>query len=68
MSWKRVKLGDVCSKIGSGATPKGGSTVYIKQGVSLIRSQNVYNLFFDYNGLVYINEEAAHKLKGVTIE
>ena len=29
MKWEKVKLGSVCSKIGSGATPKGGSTVYI---------------------------------------
>lgn len=68
MSWKIAKLSEVCSKIGSGATPKGGSTVYIEKGTALIRSQNVYNLSFDYNGLVYINDEAAKKLNGVTIE
>ena len=68
MNWNTVKLGDVCTKIGSGATPKGGATVYIKKGTTFIRSQNVYNLAFDYNGLVYINEEAAKKLNGVTIQ
>ena len=68
MRWEKIRLGDICSKIGSGATPKGGSTVYIKNGTAFIRSQNVYNLFFDYNGLVYINEDAAQKLRGVTIE
>ena len=68
MSWTKVKLGDVCSKIGSGATPKGGSTVYIKNGVTFIRSQNIYNLSFDYSGLVHINDEIAKKLNGVTIE
>ena len=68
MKWEKVKLGDVCTKIGSGATPKGGSTVYIDKGTSFIRSQNVYNLSFDYSGLVFINDEAAQKLKGVTIE
>ena len=68
MVWEKVKLGDVCTKIGSGATPKGGSTVYVDKGVSFIRSQNVYNLYFDYDGLVYINDEAAKKLSGVTIK
>ena len=68
MSWEKVKLGDVCSKIGSGATPKGGSTVYVEKGTAFIRSQNVYNLSFDYGGLVYINDDAARKLNGVTIE
>jgi len=65
--WKKVKLGDCCLKIGSGSTPKGGSTVYVESGTSLIRSQNVYNLSFDYNGLTHITEDAANKLKGVTI-
>ena len=68
MSWDIVKLGDVCSKIGSGATPKGGSTVYVEKGTTFIRSQNVYNLAFAYDGLVYINDDAANKLKGVTLE
>ena len=68
MSWEKVKLGDVCIKIGSGATPKGGSTVYIERGTTFIRSQNVYNLAFDYNGLVFINDEAARKLCGVAIK
>ncbi len=68
MSWEKVKLGDCCSKIGSGATPKGGATVYISDGVAFIRSQNVYNLNFDYNGLTYITDQAAEKLKGVTVQ
>lgn len=65
--WKKVKLKDCCIKIGSGSTPKGGSTVYIDSGTSLIRSQNVYNLSFNYNGLTHITEDAAKKLNGVTI-
>ena len=65
--WKIVKLGDCCIKIGSGSTPKGGSTVYVDYGTSLIRSQNVYNLTFEYNGLTHITDEAANKLKGVTV-
>ena len=67
MSWETVKLGDCCVKIGSGATPKGGATVYIETGTALIRSQNVYNLAFDYQGLTYITEDAAKKLNGVTV-
>ena len=68
MKWETALLGSVCSKIGSGATPKGGSMVYTEQGISLIRSQNVYNLRFSYDGIVYINDEAARKLDGVAIK
>jgi type I restriction enzyme, S subunit len=67
--WPKVKLADYCDKIGSGATPRGGSNVYLDSGeISLVRSQNVYNHGFDYDGLVYIDEEAAEKLSNVELE
>ena len=55
MNWKKRKLGEICTKIGSGSTPKGGAAVYVDSGTRFIRSQNVYNLNFDYDGLVCIN-------------
>lgn len=67
MKWETVRLADVCSKIGSGSTPKGGSGVYVESGTSFIRSQNVYNLHFSYNGLAFIDDNSAQKLKGVTV-
>lgn len=68
MIWKKEKLGEVSEKIGSGATPKGGAAVYSKKGVSFIRSQNVYNLEFSYDGLVHINDDSAKKLKNVEVK
>lgn len=65
---RKIRLGDVCSKIGSGATPKGGKNVYTDIGTSLIRSQNVYNLSFSWDGLAHITDEAASKLSNVTVE
>lgn len=41
-NWEHVRLGSVCSKIGSGSTPRGGDSVYIDEGTTIIRSQNVY--------------------------
>ena len=66
--WSAVRLGDHCSKIGSGSTPRGGESVYQESGVSLIRSQNVYNGQFETVGLVYLDDEQAEQLKGVTVE
>jgi type I restriction enzyme S subunit len=66
--WTTVRLGNHCSKIGSGATPRGGESVYQESGVSFIRSQNVYNGFFAMEGLAYLAEEHAEHLKGVTVE
>lgn len=63
------KLGPLCSKIGSGATPRGGSKVYLDKGdIALIRSQNVYNDGFNREGLVYITVEHAEKLSNVTVK
>ena len=69
VDWPIVPLGNYCSKIGSGATPRGGSSVYLDEGdISLIRSQNIYNDGFKSDGLVYITEDAAQKLKNVIVE
>ncbi|HHS9821134.1 TPA: restriction endonuclease subunit S [Klebsiella quasipneumoniae subsp. quasipneumoniae] len=68
-NWKTVRLGDYCIKIGSGATPKGGNSVYTDTGNTyFIRSQNVYNDGFNTNGLVFITDEAAFKLKNVDVQ
>ncbi|MCY4585145.1 MAG: hypothetical protein OXB98_03815 [Bryobacterales bacterium] len=49
--WREVALGDVCAKIGSGATPCGGKDVYLKKGPYLLgQSRNVYNDGFQRNG------------------
>ena len=63
-----VKLKDVCTKIGSGATPRGGKTAYKEQGISLIRSQNVLDYVFTHEGLAYIDEVQASRLNNVTIK
>ena len=63
-----IRLGDVCDKIGSGATPRGGRDVYLSNGVSLIRSQNVYNDHFQQEGLAHISDEHADELANVTVQ
>jgi type I restriction enzyme, S subunit len=65
---KKIRLGDVCLKIGSGATPRGGSEVYLDSGVSLIRSQNIYNEGFKRDGLVFINSRHAEELGNVVVQ
>lgn len=63
-----AKFKDICTKIGSGATPRGGKEAYCEDGISLIRSQNVLDFTFSAGGLVYINELQAEKLKNVIVE
>jgi type I restriction enzyme M protein len=65
---KPAMLEEITSKIGSGATPNGGKGSYQTNGISLIRSQNIYDNCFVEKGLAFINDEQAEKLKNVTVE
>ncbi|MDT0934668.1 restriction endonuclease subunit S [Staphylococcus pseudintermedius] len=66
MEYKSIK--ELANKIASGSTPRGGKNSYTDNGpIALIRSQNVYNNNFTRNGLAYINNEQAKKLKNVEI-
>ncbi|PKH52147.1 restriction endonuclease subunit S [Tenacibaculum sp. Bg11-29] len=67
-NWKKCKLSEITTKIGSGATPRGGKGAYKESGISLIRSQNVLNFKFSVRGLAFIDEDQADKLKNVIIE
>ena len=66
--WSTDSCKNLMSKIGSGATPKGGRDSYCDEGISLIRSMNVYNNRFEYKDLAHITDEQAEQLDNVTIE
>src|SRR5205814_843847 len=54
--WRRVPLGEITTKIGSGSTPRGGEASYVAEGITLIRSLNVYDDRFDDDGLAFISD------------
>ena len=66
--WEVKKLKNITSKIGSGATPKGGNESYKGEGISLIRSLNIHNNIFVYKDLAHIDEEQADALRNVVVE
>lgn len=66
--WEVKKMKDCCSKIGSGATPKGGDSSYKNEGISLIRSLNIHNQGFKWENLAYIDDEQAAKLSNVELQ
>ena len=66
--WRMGTLGEICSKIGSGSTPKGGKDCYTNSGISLIRSMNVFDFRFSYDELAHISDIQAASLDSVTIE
>jgi hypothetical protein len=59
---KQQTLKSLTTKIGSGATPRGGGSSYKSAGTSLIRSLNVYDLFFSVEDLAHIDDSQAKQL------
>jgi type I restriction enzyme S subunit len=66
--WAIQTLAQLTDKIGSGATPRGGEKVYVNEGIALVRSQNVYDHEFHWEGLAHITPEVAAALDGVALE
>lgn len=62
-----MRLGDICTKIGSGATPRGGQESYKSSGIPIIRSQNVLDWSFKDDGLAYIDGKQADALSNVEV-
>ena len=57
-SWAWTTIKDICSKIGSGSTPRGSN--YAPSGIPFFRSQNVYDEGLVYDDIKYISPEV-HK-------
>lgn len=68
ISWPQVPLKEITTKIGSGATPLGGKESYKDSGITLIRSLNVYDFYFDCDGLAHIDEQQANQLANVEVQ
>lgn len=67
MSWPIVSLGEIATKIGSGATPRGGSKAYKLKGTPLVRSMNVHDGVFQPHGLAFIDDKQAMALDNVIL-
>jgi type I restriction enzyme, S subunit len=66
--WAWGKLSDVAEKVGSGATPRGGSESYKLEGIPLIRSMNVHFDGLKLDGLAYLDDKQANELKNVEVK
>ena len=63
--WCWTTIEEVCSKIGSGSTPKGGN--YSKEGIPFFRSQNVYNSGIVLTDIKYISNEVHQFMNGTEV-
>lgn len=67
-TWEWVNLGWICQKVGAGSTPKGGSAVYIPEGIKFLREQNVHDDGLHLDGVVYIDEETHSAKAGSQVQ
>jgi type I restriction enzyme S subunit len=65
-AWTTHRLKTLTTKIGSGITPKGGSSTYRKSGVVFFRSQNVLDSRLLLEDVAYISVEQ-HNLMSSTV-
>jgi len=65
--WRVGSLKDMTEKVGSGSTPRGGKDVYVAEGIAFVRSQNVYDSEFIWDGLARITPTQAEGLSYVEL-
>ena len=65
--WCWIRLGNLTSKIGSGSTPRGGSKVYVTEGVPFLRSQNIWNDGVRLDDVVFISAETHAKMRNTHV-
>ena len=66
-AWSCNKLDMHVAKVGSGVTPKGGSTAYLASGIPLIRSQNVLVGRLALDDVAFISDEQHARMRGSTL-
>ena len=59
----RTTVGEVCTFVGSGVTPRGGSEVYVDSGVLFIRSQNVYSDGLRLDDVAHIPDQVHEEMR-----
>ena len=66
--WKKHTIGELAIKVGSGVTPKGGETVYKKEGHPFVRSQNVGLGVLLLENIAYIDDTTHIRQKNTELQ
>lgn len=64
-NWVWTDIEHICSKIGSGSTPRGSN--YSSKGIPFFRSQNIYNGGLVYEDIKFISEEVHQTMIGTEV-
>ncbi|MGD0442586.1 MAG: hypothetical protein ABSA39_01495 [Edaphobacter sp.] len=66
--WEVTKVKRVATKIGSGKTPRGGSEVYVSEGVIFLRSQNVHDTGLRLDDVVFISPAMDEEMDNTRVQ
>ncbi len=66
--WEGTRVKFTVSKVGSGKTPKGGAEVYLNEGITFLRSQNVYDDGLRLDDVVYISEDVDEEMADTRVQ
>ncbi|QPL45337.1 restriction endonuclease subunit S [Halomonas sp. A40-4] len=66
-NWTWARLGNITSKIGSGATPRGGKNAYTETGIPFLRSQNIWNDGLSLEDVACIPEKTHEKMSNTHV-
>ena len=64
-NWVWTDIEHICSKIGSGSTPRGSN--YSSEGIPFFRSQNIYNSGLVYEDIKFISEDVHQTMIGTEV-
>ena len=67
VGWALSSIREVCSKTGSGSTPRGGKEVYSDNGIPFLRSQNVYDDGLRLDDVALISAEIHERMSGTAV-
>ena len=68
LGWLWSRIGELCTKTGSGSTPRGGKSEYKKVGVPFLRSQNVHDDGLRLNDVAYIEPDVHARMAGTAVK
>ena len=67
VGWQWSRIGELCTKTGSGSTPRGGKNVYMESGVPFLRSQNVYDDGLRMDDVAYVGPDVHARMTGTAV-
>ncbi len=65
--WSWSRIGEVCSKTGSGSTPRGGQAAYKPAGIPFFRSQNIYDDGLRLEDVAFIDADTHARMAGTQV-